>query len=202
MISAFRCNFLLILIIFSSCKDYKKEPSFKKHSITIINFGGADTTFNKVNTKGFGINNYTFIDLNTDSVFTRQKYELEEPMQITLKAGTLKNLGKNDTIFKGLAALSKLPDGFIKGTETNIDQIFCYSGPHAYLEHQVGNEKRFYFFTHYQLDSTIENMSRLLLSLNRQQGLQELDTAINFNEDKILLPVLNLNGMETLVRLQ
>src|SRR5690606_25431185 len=111
-----------------------------KHSITLINFGGADSAFNKINTKGFGINNYTYVDLNSDSVFVRQKYEMEEPMHVKMKAGILKNLGKNDTILEGLAVLKKLPNGFIKGKETDTGQIFFYSGPHAYLEHQIGNE--------------------------------------------------------------
>lgn len=177
----------LILCNVFSCKNIEKTNSTQ--TLTLIVLGLADS--GSIENKGYGINLFCHINLENDSVFYWSKSSVSDSNFLEKRIGFLKGLSINDTVVKGLKKLSDHPCGKIIGNKIPNGSLFC--GLNLYLKHIKGDSIKHYLFTNYKLDSTLENFTNYILSLRTSKSMVlKLDTS-KFNENKIIIPIVNSN---------
>jgi len=176
--------FLFISLIIIACGQRKVDLLNK--TIELITLGPSDsvTTFNK----GLGISTYCYINLENDSVFIMHKSIFDSPRKRESFSGTIKQLALNDTIIKGLLALDKLPSGEIQKTKTPTNAMYC--GPTIYLKYTRNKTINIYFYTTSHLDTSILNLTSLILHLSEHSMLVKDSNEAPIIEDSLIAPLV------------
>lgn len=183
--------YILLIFVWSliSCQPNKKKVL--THSITIIVLGLADS-FSKENS-GYGINFYSCINLDNNSVFQESKFSSEDSIWKEIKSGTISNLSNNDTLLTALKALENFPNGNI--IETEIPEGTLHCGPLFYLEYNQNDKKQYFLFRDHKLNSSVKNLVHLILEADKKNQFSVDSKSISINEDSLINLIVKSNGI-------
>lgn|GEM_PF-6669939 len=184
-------RYILLIFVWSliSCEPSKK--TVPTHSITLIVLGLADSF--SIENNGYGINFYSCINLDNNSVFQVSKFSSEDSIWKKIKSGTIINLSNNDTLLTALPALANLPNGNIIETEIPEGTIYC--GPLFYLEYNQNDKKQYFLFRDHKLNSSVKNLVHLILEADKKNQFSVDSKSYTIKEDSLINMIVKSKGI-------
>jgi hypothetical protein len=183
--------YILLIFVWSfiSCQPNKKKAP--TDSLTLIVLGLADS-FSKENS-GYGINFYSCINLDNNSVFQESKFCAEDSIWKEVKSGSINNLSTNDTLISALKALENFPNGNIKETEIPEGTLYC--GLLFYLEYKQNDKKQYFLFRDHKQNSSVKNLVHLILEADKKNQFSVDSKSYSIKEDSLINLIVKSKGI-------
>lgn len=178
---------LPLLFGLCSCTDENQisTPFSDEHAIELLAFGFADNPTEE--NKGFGVANYFYLDLTTDSVFIQSKVDTGGTYVTIARAGTIAGLAKEPVVSAFIKATAEYESG--KTISAPIEEGVLYCGSTYYSNYKNRSGERFHYYTTHGLDSRIKDATRYFLSLRSDSRLTESNQLLH--EDDLVVPIIN-----------